>query len=120
MKEVIQKAREVFDIDLGLQDLTSGSQFIDRFDLTGIVLASSKICWKAGSTKKEKAFDDPDVSIIGDITKGQVQGILDTTETDSFPAEELGSIEVLIDKGAGDVTKFQLLDSFQVKAKICD
>jgi len=118
MKKVIQGTRDVFDIDLGVKE--SGGIITRPFDLTGIVEADSKICWQAGSTKIEKTFSDADVSIIGADADGMVQGILDVVETGSFPADEVGVIEIVIDKGAGDVTKFQVLDAFQVVSKICD
>lgn len=120
MKKVFQGSREVFDIDLGVKDNCTDVEITRPFDLTGIVLADSKICWKAGTTKLEKAFDDPDVSIIGADTAGMVQGVLDIVETGNFPKDEVGDIEVLIDKGAGDITRFQVLGAFQVIGKICD
>ena len=119
MKKVFQGAREVFDIDLGVKDTCTGSDITRPFDLTGFVPADSKICWRAGTTQIEKAFDDPDVAVIGVDTAGMVQGILDIDETASFPKDEVGDIEILIDKGAGDITRFQVLDGFQVIGKIC-
>lgn len=118
MKKVIQGSREVFDIDLGVRE--AGGIITRPFDLTGMVDADSKICWQAGTTKIEKNFEDADVSVIGALKDGMVQGILDVTETGSFPADEVGVIEIVIDKGAGDVTKFQVLEAFQVVPKICD
>ena len=120
MKKIIQGSREVFDVDLGLKDLCSGSNIVRPADLTGMLDATSKICWQAGTTKIEKLFTDIDLVLIGVPKDGMVQGILDVTETGSFPADEVGIIEIVIDKGSGDVTKWQIIDAFQVVKKICD
>ena len=45
-KKVTQGERSVFDVDLGILDVASVSPIVRPFDLTAIVLADSKICWR--------------------------------------------------------------------------
>lgn len=117
MKEVIQGAQGVFDISLAEKD---SAGILRPFDLTGHTATTPQVCWRAGTTKIEKLLTDPDVTIQGLETAGQIRAILDASETLTFPNGEIGDIEVVVDDGLGGIKKFQILESWRVIEKICD
>jgi len=116
MKNVVQGDDATFPFELATQRVNS--QIQDPFNISVISDAQSKVCWKAGTTKIEKAFDDADVTVT-DGTAGKFTALLDDTESATFPKGELGDIEVSIVIGT-TTTKFQLLKSWRVIEKICD
>jgi len=117
MKTVIQGEKATFNISLATRD---DDGILRPLDLTGLVEADSKVCWQAGSTKKEKVFSDADITVTAPATLGKLVAILDVAETLLFPAGSIGDIEIIVDKGAGDVTKAQILESWRSLEKICD
>jgi len=118
MKAVVQNTTAEFFMSLGEK---GDDDVVRPFDLTGHDASTPKICWKAGSTKVEKLLTDADVSIVGPEIDGKIKGVLNPSQTASFPNGEFGDIEVVVTKTVGGVTtSFQLLKSWQVIEKICD
>ena len=116
MREIVQGEREIFVIQLGQKD--SGG-VVRPFDLTGNTEIS--VCWKAESTivQKNRVAATIGVIVVGADTDGKIQGTLEVADTDSFPQTSNGSIEIIVTKAGGDVTKWQIDNAFQVLTKIC-
>ena len=117
IKKVVQGAKANFDINLGIKDSTG---IVRPFDLSGHTNPTPKVCWEAGGVKVEKELTSSDITILGDDTAGQINAVLTPTETLTFPAGTIGDVEVVVDKGSGNVTIFQQLQSWQVVEAICD
>lgn len=114
MKEVIRGEKEKFSISLIEQTkLSDGSKVQKAFDLTGYT--EIQVNFKSGSTSVSKTFtaDPSEVSIVGADTDGKIETNLEIADSGSLEVG-FGSIEIVVTKAADEVTKFQLLNSFQV------
>lgn len=117
MRTIVQGEKETFTINLTEKEsLSDGTILTKPFDLTGFT--EIEVCFKVDTIKVSKKQTAAEVAVIGADTDGKIQTSLEIANTDSFQVGD-GSIEIVITKAAGDVTKFQILNSFQIAAKIC-
>jgi len=108
--DVIQGEKQSFTINL---KQPSGSPF----DLTGFTEIT--VCFKAGSTVVQKLESLAEVSVVGADTLGTITVDLAIADSDSFSPTGEGHIEVHVAFSASDVRKTQILNAFQVTAKLC-
>lgn len=117
MRTIIQGEKETFTINLTEKEsLSDGTILTKPFDLTGFT--EIEVCFKVGTTIKSKKLTLAEVSVIGLDTDGKIQVALEVADSNGFGVGQ-GSIEVVITKAVGDVTKFQILNSFQIVQKFC-
>ena len=117
MREVIQGEQETFTINLTqTKTLSDGTKVVSPFDLTSNT--EIEVCFKVSTIKVTKLKTLTEVSVIGADTDGKIQASLEVADSDSFQAGN-GDIEIVVTKPAGAVTKFQILNGFQVVTKIC-
>lgn len=117
MRTVIQGEKEVFTINLTeTETLGDGTKVTKPFDLTGNT--EIEVCFQVSPSKISKTLTGAEVSVIGVDTDGKVQTAMEVADSDAFAVGD-GNIEVVVTKGVGEVTKFQILNSFQIAAKIC-
>jgi len=117
MKPVIQGAQVPFTINLTETKNQNGVKVTTPFDLTGNT--EIEVCFKVGSTVvSKKKTVGAGVLIIGAEIDGKISSTLEIADSDGFAPGD-GDIEIFETKGAGVVTKFQILKAFQVIEKIC-
>lgn len=114
IRKIIRGSKEDFTFNLGIKQ---ESGITKAFDLTGILASNMFVCFKVGDQQVDKT--DTDIT-IDSAPDGKISVTLSVADTTTFEAGKLGDIEVKIDAdGAGDVTRFQELESFKVVEKIC-
>ena len=111
MRQIVQGEQQTFVIQLSRKQ--DNVQF--PFDLTGYT--EIQVCFKSNTTIVEKDTSS-DVTVVGPDTDGKIQAILQVADTESFQTGK-GDIEVVVTKPAGEVTKWQIPNSFQVSEAIC-
>jgi len=111
MVEVIQGEKQAFTVNVVKKGTTTVP-----FDLTGFTEIT--VCFKVGSSVVVKTETGGDVAVVGDPLLGQISVSLTVADTSAM-APGNGDIEVDVEKGAGENTKSQSLDSFIVVASIC-
>jgi len=116
IRDVVQGEERDFNITLTTLDSSTGLQ--DRFNLTGVVEASSFVCFLVDKIKVTKAFDGPDVQIL-DLAKGEIKATLRVADTQSFVEDEIGDLEVLVDRGALGIRRIQKKKVFRVAKQFC-
>lgn len=111
MKIIIQGEKEVLTAQCARQD---ANKVVRPFDLTGNVEITATL--KLGSTilRKYRVASPVGVTISGDATDGKILIEVTATESATFAKGTGGILEVKVDKGSGDITKFQLAKAFQV------
>lgn len=114
MRKIIKGSKQVFVIQLSRKE----DGVLKVYDLTGNVEIT--VCFKSGSTvvAVNKVAAPVNVIVVGADADGKIQATLETTNTDALNVGT-GSIEVVVDKGSGDVDKFQIANAFQVVASDC-
>lgn len=115
MKVIIQGEKEVLTAQCARKDVNG---VVRPFDLTGNTEITATL--KLGSTtlKKYRVGSPVGVTISGLATDGKVLVEVTATESEAFSKGTGGILEVKVDKGSGDITKFQLKNAFQVDEAI--
>lgn len=114
MKKFIQGEKVELTIQLAVKDAAG---VIRPFDLTSNTEISA--CFELGSTRiqKNRVASPVGVVVVGVATDGKIKATLTATETDTFAKGSSGLLEITVDKGSGNITKFQIKNAFQVEKK---
>ena len=111
MLKIIQNEKQSFSISLKSE--ASGGPF----DLTGNT--EIRVCFKSGEVVTILTKTGAEITVDGDPLLGIISGALTVAQTGAMGVVGSGVIEVEVTKGAGEVTKTQILGAFSVTASVC-
>lgn len=111
MKKVIQGEKSEFIVSLGVKD---SSGVVRSFSLVGNIEISMKWKHASGFIQKNRVGATIGVVVVGADADGKIKGTLLATDTAAMPKTGAGLLEIVVDKGSGVVTKFQISSAFQV------
>ena len=121
MREIVRGEQAVFNIELAIK--RSETDILDAFDASNFdttIPSAAKVCFAAGGKLIEKTWDEVDIDTTNAVN-GKIIATLQGSETDSFPANSVGTIQIIYvdDTDPTIIRKFQILMAFQIIEKIC-
>jgi hypothetical protein len=112
MKTVIQGEKETIRTQLAVKT----GDLVTPFDLTGNVEITVSL--KHGGGVLTKLKTTAGVAVVGADTAGLIDTLLSVADTNGMAATPVVSQEITVDKGAGNVTRFQVRNAFTLALKI--
>lgn len=115
MKKIIQGEKKIFTIRLTVKDDDGISKAFNLETNTEIT-----VCFKTRSTTviKNRVAVTVGVIVVGAEKDGKIQATLEVTDINTLDVTK-GDIEIVVTKPSNDITKFQIINGFEIFKAIC-